>query len=390
MKRVTAGLYIAVFLLLVPLLGIINVYKYYEFKLTGTTDYSEWGALMDSKLETEIAASFFQKLALVDLNGAVRNLLGQQEMNLITKLDNGKLILGVQHASDDTLASNADRLAMLRDYLAAQGTQMLFVACPYEESNYDPQLPAGVTDYANDNCNRFLPMLEARGIDAMDIRAEMYRDGIDHYDMMYRTDHHWTTEAGMYTYRKLKDYLVAKTGCVADPKVGDPAYYTATVWPKQHLGYYGQRTGRFFAGVDDFTLYTPQFDTLIEWVAGEKAGQAGRLEEAFYDLTALETKDYASRYTYDLVLGGMSVSENRIINHLAQNDMRILVVSNSFYKAVCPFMITAFRDVEYVHESSAQRIMTRAYMDANHYDAVIFLYELSIIGNEGSYQFLTQ
>ena len=390
MKKLTVRLYIIVFLLLVPVTGIINVYKYYEFKLTGTADYTEWGAILDSKLESEIANTFFQKLALVDLNGAVRNLLMQQEMNLITKLDNGKLILGVPYASDETLETNADRLAMLRDYLAAKGTEMLFVACPYEESNYDPQLPAGVTDYANDNCNRFLPMLTARGIDTMDIRAEMYRDGIDHYDMMYRTDHHWTTEAGMYAYNRLKDYLVAKTGCAVDPRVGDPAYYTASVWPKQHLGYYGQRTGRFFSGIDDFTLYTPQFDTLIEWVAGEKAGHAGRLENAFYDTTALETKDYASRYTYDLVLGGMSVSENRIVNHLAQNDLRVLVVSNSFYKAVCPFLITAFRDVEYVHESSLHRIMTHAYMDMNEYDAVIFLYELSIIGNEGSYQFLAE
>ncbi|MBR0171877.1 MAG: hypothetical protein IJQ21_03720 [Lachnospiraceae bacterium] len=388
MKKLTVRLFILVFLLLVPVLGLVNVYQYYSFRLTGTVEYTEWGTQLDSKLETDIASAFYRKLTLVDLNGAVRNLLGQQEMNLITKLDNGKLILGVPESGNENLEMRADRLAALRDYLAAKGTEMLFVACPYEESNYDPQLPAGVTDYANDNCNRFLPMLEARGIDTMDIRAEMHSDGIDHYDMMYRTDHHWTTEAGMYTYNKLKDYLVAKTGCDVDERVGDPEYYTATTWPKHHLGYYGQRTGRWFAGIDDFTLYTPQFDTLIEWVAGERSGQGGRLEDAFYDLTALETKDYSSRYTYDLVLGGMSISENRIVNHLAKNDLKVLVVSNSFYKAVCPFMITAFRDVSYIHESSVPRMMTRANMDISDFDAVIFLYELSIIGNDGPFTFL--
>lgn len=390
MKRISEKLYIVLFLMLIPVLGIVNIYKYYEFKLTGTVDYTEWNMQLGSKLETDIASAFFQKPAFVDINGAARNLLGQQEMNLITKLDNGKLIMGVPRFTDESLEAHADRLAELRDYLAAKGTEMLFVACPYENSAYDPQLPAGVTDHANENCDRFLPMLASRGIDMMDIRAEMHAEGIDHYDMMYRTDHHWTTTAGMYTYRKLKEYLVAKTGCTVDERVGDEKYYTATVYPEQHLGYYGQRTGRFFGGIDDFTLYTPQFDTMIEWIMGERTGQAGRLEEAFYDLTALETKDFSSRYTYDLVLGGMSVSENRIINHLAQNDLRILVVSNSFYKAVCPFMITAFRDVEYAHESSVPRIMTRAYMDMNQYDAVIFLYELSVIGNDGAFTFLSE
>ena len=49
----------------------------------------------------------------------------------------------------------------------------------------------------------------------------MHEDGIDQYDMMYRTDHHWTTEAGFYAYGILEGYIVEKTGCNVDARVSD-------------------------------------------------------------------------------------------------------------------------------------------------------------------------
>lgn len=42
--------------------------------------------------------------------------------------------------------------------------------------------------------------LRENGIETMDLRFLMHGDGIDPYNMFYRTDYHYTTEAGFYTF----------------------------------------------------------------------------------------------------------------------------------------------------------------------------------------------
>ena len=379
-------LHIAVFVFLVPFLGIICMLEFYDFKLNNRLDYNEWTAELGSRLETDIASSFHQKFLFVNLNGAIRNLLGQREMNHVIKLNNGKLIQTLPRLDDNVISNNAAQVARLRDYLAAKGKPLLYVACPYTESVYDPQLPAGIVNYANDNHTRFLEMLAAQGIDTIDIRAAFHEDGIDHYDMMYQTDHHWNTDAGLYAYNQIAAYLHEKTGCVTDARIGNADQYEIHVWPQHHLGMYGQRTGRFFGGIDDFKLYLPKFPTLVHRVGEEQ--EAGSLDVVFYDTAPLESKDYSSRYTYDAVLGGLPVSGNRYINHLAENDMHILVLSDSFYKAVCPFLISAYKDVQYAHYTEVPDVTTVANMELNNYDAVIIMYEPTIIGFGTSFGFL--
>lgn len=386
MKKVTEKLYIAIFLLIVPVLGVVSFFKFYDFKFNDRIDYNEWTADLGSKLETDIASSFYQKFEFVNLNGAVRNVLGQREMNNVIKLNNGKLVQTAPlPITDDILAVNAYHVSRLRDYLSTRGKPLLYVACPYGTSAYDPQLPAGVTDHNNDNHSRFLDQLATYGIDTIDIRAEFEKDGVDFFDMMYRTDHHWNTDCGLYVYNKIADYLCAKTGCQVDERIGKAENYEITVYPKQHLGTYGQRTGRFFGGVDDFKLYEPTFPTLIQRLGEE---QVGNLQAVFYNTEALQSKNYTSRYTYDLVLGGLPTSGNRFLNHMAKNNMRILVLSHSFYKAVCPFLISAFNDVQYAHFTEVADATSVLNMDTNNYDAVIIMYEPSIIGFGTSFSFL--
>lgn len=378
-------LYIAVFVFHVPILGIICMLEFYDFKLNNRLDYNEWTAELGSKLETDIASSFHQKLLFVNLNGAIRNLLGQREMNHVIKLNNGKLIQTLPRIDDSVLSENAAQVARLKDYLAAKGKPLLYVACPYTESAYDPQLPAGIVNYANDNHTRFLEMLKERGVDTIDIRASFQEDGIDHYDMMYATDHHWNTDAGLYAYNQIEAYLREKTGCVTDARIGNAEHYEIRVWPEHHLGMYGQRTGRYFGGIDDFKLYLPKFPTLVHRAGDE---QPGSLDAVFYDTAPLESRDYTSRYTYDAVLGGLAISGNRFVNHLAENDMHILVLSDSFYKALCPFLITAYKDVQYAYFTEVPDVTTVANMEMNNYDAVIILYEPAIIGYGTSFSFL--
>ena len=167
------------------------------------------------------------------------------------------------YVSDELLQQNANAVADLKTYLDKKGIGLIYAVTPYTVDKYDPQLPAGVQDYGNDNLDRFAGMLRKGGVEPLDFREVMHRDGISAYEMIYRTDHHWNTKAGFYIYTKLAEQLEQMLGCRTDPKVREISNYTITNYENWHLGSRGQRTGAYFSGSDDFHLITPRFETSI-------------------------------------------------------------------------------------------------------------------------------
>ena len=86
------------------------------------------------------------------------------------------------------------------------------------------------------------------------------------------------------------------------------------------------------------------------------------------DTEALKHRDLNSRLTYDSVL---SDSQGNFINHLSRNDKKILVISDSFGKAVCPFL-----DISYGQVCSVDGPVGAELIDSFQPDAVLVFYEL--------------
>ena len=304
----------------------------------------------------DLDSSFAGKTSFININGAISRILGQPMINDVVKLDNGYLLTTMDYMDNKLLQKYADSTAKLRTYLENRGTKLLFAVTPYTLSKYDPQLPEGVEDYGNDNMDRFLKMLQEAGIDTIDFREEMYEDGIDQYDMMYRTDHHWTTEAGLYAYGILKDYIVEKTGCKVDERISNIQNYTITTYEKWHLGSRGQRTGIYYAGIDDFDLIIPDFETSLQNVNGD----VGTMQELMINMEPLESKDYFSRNTYDSVMRG---SLGYFTNLNCENDVRILMINDSMGNVVNPYLAMSFRQIDYVRNTEAVQYVTPEYIE---------------------------
>lgn len=167
---------------------------------------------MGSEWEVEYISAFWRKHDFLNLNGFMRRLIGQREMNDVIKLNNGYLARPVGYVSDEELEPGAASLANLDRYLAESGAEFLVAVAPDTISKYDPQLPAGMEEYVNEDLDRMIRMLTERGVEVMDFREVIHEDGIDQYTLMYKTDHHWTTRAGFYAYGKLADWIEEKTG----------------------------------------------------------------------------------------------------------------------------------------------------------------------------------
>lgn len=366
MEKIKNYAYVIVFMAMVAGLGFLSCSKLVNFYVNQERDYNEWTPELGSKFETDVASTFYNKFGFVNFNGAVSNILGQPTVNGVIKLNNGYLFTAMDYSSDDVLQEYADSTVKFNNYLKNRGTVLVYASTPYTSSKYDPQLPIGIEDYGNDNIDRFLEMIQSAGVDVIDFRATMYEDGIDQYDMMYRTDHHWTTEAGFYAYGILEDYIVEKTGCSVDERVSDISNYTVTTYKKWHLGSRGQRTGIYYAGIDDFDLIIPDFETTIQ----NTAGTVGSMQELMINMKPLANKDYTSRYTYDYVLGD---SLGNYTNLDCKNDIRILIITDSFGVAVAPYLVMGFQRFSHVSGSDVTGI-TPEYIEAFDPDVVIMMY----------------
>ncbi|MDO4188833.1 MAG: hypothetical protein Q4D29_07560 [Lachnospiraceae bacterium] len=371
-------MYICIFLIFIVGMGISSISNMVDFYVNDKADYNEWNADLGNKFETDLATTFYRKSQFINMNGAIRNILHQREMNGIVKLNNGYLMKPIEYVNDSTLQNYADSISKLKDYLNSRDIDLLYSITPYTVSKYDNQMPVGIKDYGNDNADRLISKIKAKRVDVIDFREVMYEDGINQYDMMYKTDHHWTTEAGFYAYKKLEEYIVNSTGCDVDNRVSDINSYTIKKYEKWHLGSNGQRTGRYYAGIDDFDFISPNFD--IRVLSNE--GRFGYAKDIIYNKKPLYTQDYSSRYTYDEVLGN---SRGHYRNIDAKNDVKILMISDSFAKAVNPYLIMGFSEIYTICDEEIFSITTK-FIDDYNPDVVVLLYYLNNAMDDDCYQ----
>ena len=365
-RKIANYIFMVLFVLVIFGFGGPSFGKLLNYYFNDVVSYNEWTPELGNEFETNIASTFYKKMWFVNINGAIRNTLNQPEMNGVIKLNNGYLLSPINKCSDDKIKEFVDNTVIFNEYLQEKGIQLVYAATPYTCSKYDDELPKGIEDYGNSNVDRLVSGMREAGIDTIDFREEMHDDDIDQYDMMYRTDHHWTTEAGFYAYGVLEDYIQNKTGCDVDSRISDINNYTVTRYNKWHLGSNGQRTGIYYAGIDDFDLILPNFDTQLQ----NTDGIVGTMQEMMINTDPLNVKDYTSRYTYDFVLGK---TLGQYVNLEASNNVKLLVITDSFGKAVSQYLALGFKEIYCVDNDEVSGV-TPEFIESYDPDIVIMLY----------------
>lgn len=321
------------------ILGCWADYRFFEYCVFNKIMYqNEAMPEDDASAEEKYLANFPLKTSFVEVNGLAKRICGQREMNGVTKLDNGWLAtLNGQIAQQD-LDRYADFIKRYSDYCEQHGAKFLYVQPAYTISKYDPELPVGDEDHTNDNIDYLNKALHDRDISVIDLRECMHDDGIDQYGMYYKTDHHWTTEGAFYAYQHIVDWITDATGCQVDKRLTCLDDYNIVKYHRYHLGSYGQRTGRFFAGIDDYDLIYPDFMTAIH---NSNDGTSGTFEEEIVKYDTFRNRRAEGRYTYDRALSKNDTNDLAVDD--AKSDLSVYMISDSYAEAVSPYMLLTYR-----------------------------------------------
>lgn len=363
-----------------------DILKDFAITLTSAIAAKDTDAIEEAldSLETTYQESTYGKNELVNLDGALYNLAGRTQMNEVVKLNNGHLTT----VRESSLAApqNADTLVYTHQWLGIRDIPFLFVMAPYNICAQDKQLPINVEDYTNEDADVFLDVLYANDVPVMDLRKTLHEEGFDHYDMFFSTDHHWTIESAFWAFQKLTDYMGENWGFEIDPTCTNLDNYQIDVYEDWFLGSKGKRTGIYFAGVDDFSLIYPAFETHMTLsIPSEGITRSGSFYDANFAMDRIEYFDYFTMIPYDAYIGGvypLVIHENPE----AKTEKKLLMIKDSFASPVEAFLSTCFTEVHCIDMRQYTGSIGE-YIEEFQPDAVICFYNAQIVTNAEQFWF---
>lgn len=271
-----------------------------------------------------------------------------------------------------------EQVTQLQQYLQESGIDLFYVNAPikYSEDSF-MEKEFGIDSYGNRNADLLLQRLEEQGISCIDLRKLWIAEHDDVRDMFYRTDHHWTTEAGLWAARTIAENLNEKAGYEIDLMRLASDNYTYKHFANCWLGEQGQKVTLSYVGLDDFVLIKPDYPTnlKVDYYWGTKEGDFSiLLDESKYSQTE-DPYDMGS-WHYSYMPGGVNRS---VIHNLDVEEGKILLLGDSYSQVVSPFLAMGVEEVS--------TLVLRGYdgdllqlIEDNHYDTVIILYASFMIG----------
>ena len=316
------------------------------------------------------------KTKFIELNGLFNKLLDKKVVDdvdksyNVAKLNNG--FLAFTNPKID-ITDYANKMSDFNEYLSQRNIPLLYVQAPYKISKYDPQLPTGFMNYTNENDDNLLAALSKSNVKTLDLREEIVKDNLSHYDMFFKTDHHWIPEAGFWAAKKISYLLRDTYNFSIDEENYNINNYNIETYKNWFLGSQGKRVGVTYGGDDDIDVITPKFNTDFNFsVPASGINRSGEFKDTMFSYNLISKKDYYNLSPYEAYIGG-NYDLNLITNNNNPNNKRILLVRDSFSCAMSPFLAMSCKNLDII-DLRYFTASIKSYIDKNKPDVVIFMY----------------
>ena len=265
------------------------------------TWYEASEALVEHWTDKTVEEMAFKDL-LVELHGLEMRLL---DRHFVRDADYSYSIVKDNHDWLQFITFEAQPREIVRriEILQDLDIPILYVQPPTKHIEGYTEFPVTLNDHSDENVAANFALLDEAGVPYLDLRQAAEEDGLDKERMFYRTDHHWRVETALWAVGRTVQEIEELFGWQLDPDGDfcDPANWRKTDYGQNFLGSQGRRVGPYYAGLDDFTLLTPLFDTKFQTELKQHTGELkvfyGDFVTTIIDKTLLtEPSVYTNRY----------------------------------------------------------------------------------------------
>lgn len=331
----------------------------------------------------------------IQLYGGVQNISGRrviQDMvagNTVAKLSTGALNfvnLGAAAQPDQAAVdARAEATAEFAGALEELGVPYLYVAAPQKIQRGGDTLPKGLEENGNATCDAYLEGLDRLGVDYIDLRPLFESNGI-YSNWFFYTDHHWKPEAAFFAWQYLAGELDVRYGIETPSILTDPNNWQTTVLEDFFLGSQGKRVGSLYAGVDDFTIYTPKFDTNLTYVNSDGSfNRSGPFEQSVCFPERVAEKDWFNGNPYTYYSGG-DYGMATMINHNNPDGPKVVLLRESFSCTMAPFLSLSCSELTTIDLRHFTGDLMET-MEELEPDLVLTLYTASTAGLDNMFEF---
>lgn len=350
---------------------------------------------IEDKISDYAEKMFFFQKELVMAGSQIENMIGWElESDTagetgILYMENGYLTNVKAKAEEETIDDLANSVEDLYGYLDESGIPFLYLNAASKVCRYDRQLPDTVNEHSNENADALLEALSKRGVPFIDYREQMEQASMNHYDYYYKTDLHWTTEAGLWAAGVLANILNESYGFQFDQNYFDLGNYDITEYKSYWIGTQGRTVTLAKADLEDWYLMLPKFPTNYTVSAPSRGMElTGTYEEALYDMEGFSKiasysgVDYLNKqdpYACSRIsnYNGLTI----ITNNLETNNpgKRILMIQDSFGNFMSAYLAADVEQVDVIYPKQFTGSI-RSYIEQTEPDMVIVLFSQDNIG----------
>lgn len=330
-----------------------------------------------ASLEWYCTDGFYLQPQCVELSAFANKIFGTkiiQSASMLVNVHGGYITTPADRIDTAPYAANVTEFA---EFLAGEGIPFLYVESLFKVDRDDDD-PLLHDDYTNRNADELVGYLRETGISVLDLRDRVSEQQMDHYSLFFKTDTHWLPSTGLWASRQIAERLRSEFSFTLSTELLSDDRYRSTLYPKSYLGSSGRNAGLSYAGLDDFTLLLPDFETSLTYVSREAGiNRNGSFDEALIDWDRLESTDYYANSSYAAYMGGRQPLAE-ILNAYADNDIRLLFLSDSFGSTVAPFLSLTVREIDFIDPRLFNGSVER-YIRENPPDAVVIMYNPEVI-----------
>lgn len=336
--------------------------------------------------------SIVYKEPAIELYGGIQRLLGNRVVSDVLKnwtvYRTNTNSLGTVDPPLDT-ESAAKGMEVLHQKMLSRNIPLVYVQLPIRNSPYFNDLPEGVVDYSRSNTDHFLEQLNQFGIQTYDLRASLHErvPNEEYPNLFYRTDHHWTPQAGILAASILSEELMSQFGAKWQAENYDLSRYTVEDYGNIFLGSLGRRLGSLYLGVDRFEVVTPAFDTRFSYQISDREPIVGTLRQVYIDESYLGQKNFYENSPY--MCFGSGDNDIAILENLnLEEGPTVLVIRDSYSCVLTPFLGLSCRKLVNIDLRSFGRPIDEA-LDLYQPDVVMVMYNprAFLPGNETMFVF---
>lgn len=326
-------------------------------------------------LENDFVDEFWKKRQYVDVSGYLAKLFNIQslysDMGLYITSD-GYIVSASPYTTGQY---EYGQILDFYNFLQQNGINMLYINEPtkYVDDNIFAK-QFGIESYSNRNMDSFLSKIREVGIPTIDLRDSIEQENLRIEDLFYRTDHHWTTETGLWASRKMVAGLNKYCGYSIDLSLYNQENFQYNTWNECWLGEQGRKMASSQVGLDDYTEIKPLFPTSYVFKGGDAEYQG--TFDSFIDENVFDTENDV----YENVSWHYAYHQIDCVNNNVDYG-KVLMLADSYAHVTEPFLSLGIHEVDsLILRDTDEQFNLRDYIIDNQYDTVIICYAQFMLG----------